>query len=326
MKDMISDDVNVLEYKNDIELLRLYNTMLNFKSVLSFIWWSDKLSYYTFKDIPNVKRIISMHGCYENILEHPDIDPYFGANVQNMLDSANYIVYTAEKNKRILKECNLESNPKVSKIDNGFILDKYPKKDKSLLGINKDEFVFGLVARAIPEKGYEQAIEAINLVNKKVDKKAHLVLLGASDYINELKVKYPSEYIHFVDTFTEPLEWMGWEEIFDVGLLPTYFKSESLPTVIVEYLFLGKPVIATDIAEIKSMLINDEASAGITISLKDGKPNVEELKDAMLEIMTNNKMYNELKKNTKVFADRFDMDKCINEYRKLIDDIKDGDE
>ncbi len=326
IKNMIDKNVNILKYNDDVELLKLYNLMLNFKSVLSFIWWSDKLSYYAFNDNPNVKRIISMHGCYENILDHPETDPYFGENVQKMLDSANYIVYTAEKNKRIIKECNLDGNPKVSKIDNGFILDKFPKKDRKLLNLKKDDFIFGLVARAIPEKGYEQAIQALNLVNKKSTKKAHLILVGASNYINELKTKYANEYIHFIDTFSEPLEWMGWEEIFDVGLLPTYFISESLPTVIVEYLFLNKPVIATDIAEIKSMIINDKISAGIAINLKDGKPNVEELRDAMLELMNNKKKYDDLKKNTKVFAKRFDMDKCINKYNSLINDVKEGDD
>ena len=325
MKNMIDNNVKLLKYNGDVELLKLYNSLLKFKSVLSFIWWSDKLSYCAFKDDPSVKRIISMHGCYENILDNPGIDPYFGTNVKNMLDSANYIVYTAEKNRRILKECNLENNSKVSKIDNGFILDKYPKKKRSLLGIGEKDFVFGLVARAIPEKGYEQAIEAINIINKRNDKKAHLILVGASEYINELKAKYSNNYIHFIDTFTEPLEWMGWEEIFDVGLLPTYFISESLPTVIVEYLFLNKPVIATDIAEIKSMIVNDKISAGITISLKNGKPNVDELKKAMLELMNDTKKYEELKKNTKEFAKRFDMDKCINKYKKLIDDNDGGE-
>lgn len=325
MKNMIDKNVKLLKYNGDVELLKLYNSLLRFKAVLSFIWWSDKLSYCAFKDDSSVKRIISMHGCYENILDNPGIDPYFGTNVQNMLDSANYIVYTAKKNKRILKECNLENNPKVSKIDNGFILDKYPKKKRSLLGIGEKDFVFGLVARAIPEKGYEQAIEAINIINKKNDKKAHLILVGASEYINELKAKYSNNYIHFIDTFTEPLEWMGWEEIFDVGLLPTYFISESLPTVIVEYLFLNKPVIATDIAEIKSMIVDDKTSAGITISLKNGKPNVDELKNAMLELMNDTKKYEELKKNTKEFAKRFDMDKCIKEYKKLIDDNNGGE-
>lgn len=325
MKNMIDKNVKLLKYNGDVELLKLYNSLLRFKSVLSFIWWSDKLSYCAFKDDSSVKRIISMHGCYENILDNPGIDSFFGPNVQNMLDTANHIVYTAEKNKRIIRECNLENNPKVSKIDNGFILDKFPKKGRELLGIEKNDFVFGLVARAIPEKGYEQAIEAINIINKKNDKKAHLILVGASEYINELKAKYSNNYIHFIDTFTEPLEWMGWEEIFDVGLLPTYFISESLPTVIVEYLFLNKPVIATDIAEIKSMIINDKMSAGITISLKNGKPNVDELKNAMLELMNDTKKYEELKKNTKEFAKRFDMDKCINKYKKLIDDNDGGE-
>lgn len=327
IKKMINPNVKVLEYNDDIDKLRSYNELLKFKSVISLIWWSDKLSYYAFGNMP-VKRIISMHGCYENLLSNPDIDSFFLPNVEQMLKSTDYIVYTAEKNKQILEKYGLENNANVSKIDNGFVLGDYPKKSRSELGISNDEFVFGLVARGIPEKGYLQAIEALDIINKNIEKKAHLVLVGSGPYIDELKIKYSNQYIHFIDTFSQPLEWMGWEELFDVGLLPSYFKSESLPTVIVEYLFMGKPVISTNIAEIKSMLINDSAQAGLVIDLKDGTPDLEQLSTAMKQIMNDKELYAKLKSDTAILAERFNIDKCIDAYRKLIesDDVGDKNE
>ncbi len=318
MENMISENVKLLDY-DSYEKLQSYNSLLKFKSVISFIWWSDKLAYETFKN-EDTKLIISMHGCYEMLLHNKDVDQFFNENYEKVLNRADKIIYTAEKNKEVLKKTNLTSSNKVSKIDNGFVLGEYPKKNREELGIKKDDFVFGLVARAIPEKGYEEAIIALNKVNKKSLKKAHLILVGKSEYTRKLKEKYQNEYIHFIDNFNLPSEWIGWEELFDVGLLPSYFKSESLPTVIVEYLFLGKPVIATDIAEIKSMLISNEAQAGITIGLENGKANIKELSDSMLELMNNKNKYDELKKNTSILAKRFDMDECIDHYRKLIEE------
>lgn len=318
MKDMISDDIKLLE-NTDLNDLRLYGEILNLKCVLSFIWWSDKLAYLAFGDT-NIPLIISMHGCYEMLLHNPNVDEFFNTNKEDILMRANKIIYTAEKNKEIFKVLKMENDAKISKIDNGFVLDTYPKKNRKQLGIKNNEFVFGLVARAIPEKGYEEAIKALNILNKTEKEKAHLILLGSSDYIENLKNKYANEYIHFIDKFNLPSEWLGWEEIFDVGLLPSYFKSESLPTVIIEYLFLNKPVIATDIAEIKSMLQSQETIAGVTIPLKDGVANVNELVKEMKKMKNDKEYYNKLKNNTNKLSKRFDMDVCIDKYRKLIEE------
>jgi glycosyltransferase involved in cell wall biosynthesis len=321
MKNMISDKVKLLD-KSGVNDLRLYSEILNLKGVISFIWWSDKLAYQAFGD-KKIPCIISMHGCYEMLLHNPNVDEYFNSNVKDILNRANKIVYTANKNKEIFKVLNMENNSKISKIDNGFVLGDYPKKRKEELGIKESDFVFGLVARAIPEKGYEEAIKALIALNKTEENKSHLILVGASAYVDELKKKYNEKYIHFIDEFSFPNEWIGWEELFDVGLLPSYFKSESLPTVIVEYLFLNKPVIATDIAEIKSMLQNGKTEAGITISLKNGKADVELLTSAMKKLKNDKKYYNNLKENTKVLSKRFDMDMCINKYKNLIEECND---
>ena len=320
MREMISSDVKILKYEHDVERLKFWNKTLRFKAVLSLIWWSDKLSYMAFKDEPGIKRIISMHGCYEKILDYPEIDTFFDANVKDMLESAAHVVYTAEKNRRVFEAKNVEMGDRLVKIDNGFLLGDFPTRYRKDLGIGDDDFVFGLVARGIPEKGYEQAIEGLLLVNEKSKKKCHLVLVGSGEYIDELKKKYCSPYIHFVDNTTEPLEWIGFENIFDVGLLPSYFESESMPTAIIEMLFLSKPIIATDIGEIKSMLTDGNNKAGIVIPLRNGKPDQEKLNEAMLELANNPDAVKELAKDTEEMSKRFDMDKCIDRYRELIED------
>ena len=40
----------------------------------------------------------------------------------------------------------------------------------------------------------------------------------------------------------------------DVFVHPSIYKAESLPTVIIEALFAGVPVIATDVGEVATMI------------------------------------------------------------------------
>lgn len=318
IKNMISSEVKLLDIYDDYEILKNISPSLNLKAVISFIWWSDKLSYLAFKNT-DIKMIFSMHGCYEMLLHHSEIDPYFNKNIESMLNRANSIVYTAEKNKEIFDKISIQEQDKIVKIDNGFILNDFSKKDRQVLNIGNDDFVFGLVARGIPEKGYEQAIDAFNIVSKE-NEKCHLLLVGSSDYMSRLKFKnVNNKNIHFIDKFTEPNEWLGWEEIFDVMILPTYFASESLPTVIVESLFLEKPIISTDIGEIKSMILDENYVAGAVIDLKNGKPDIKDLAKSMSKMMNDKGFYNLCKNGTKVACNRFDMKKCVEEYSKLID-------
>src|SRR6185437_13149544 len=82
--------------------------------------------------------------------------------------------------------------------------------------------------------------------------KAHLVLVGESTYLQTLKNNFAQhQTIHFIGESKNPLEWVN---IFDVGLLPSTYASESLPTVVIEYLCCNKPVIASDAGEIVNMI------------------------------------------------------------------------
>jgi len=92
MKGTIYDKVTLLKHDDNIEKLRGFDKLLNFRGIISLVWWSDKLTYYAFgeSDIP---WIISMHGCYEMLLHNPDVDEYFEKNVEKMLNRANKIVY-----------------------------------------------------------------------------------------------------------------------------------------------------------------------------------------------------------------------------------------
>lgn len=210
-----------------------------------------------------------------------------------------------------------ETSGKIIKIYNGY--DGTIKQDrdsvKKQLGIKEGDFVFGMVSRGIAEKGWQTAIDAFLETGNT---NAHLVLVGNSEYLNGLSTKYnTNKNIHFTGHADNPINYIN---IFDVGLLPTTYPSESLPTVIIEYLFCHAPVIASNAGEITNMTGQNNAPAGQIIAIKDGIVPVKEVAEAMSSYMNNSSLYTEHKNNTAVCYEQFDMDKCVNGYMDVYKD------
>ena len=67
------------------------------------------------------------------------------------------------------------------------------------------------------------------------------------------------------------------------------------------------------------MLVHDGVEAGIVVPLKDGKPDQDRLNEVMLKMAKNKDVIKKYEEGAKKLTCRFDMDKCIDAYRKLID-------
>lgn len=201
---------------------------------------------------------------------------------------------------------------KLAKIYNGYESHSgvFPDK-RSDLGIAKDDFVFGMVSRGIEEKGWERAIQSFLKLSKP---NAYLVLVGGGAYLDQLAERYrSSKKIHFTGHSNDPLAWI---QMFDVGLLPTTYPSESLPTVVIEYLYAGKPVIASEAGEIRNMLIQENHEAGVVTSL-DPFIMIKEQTAAMNRYMDDPVFFRSHKENTSYCFQAFDMDACVERYEMI---------
>lgn len=199
---------------------------------------------------------------------------------------------------------------KLLKIYNGYDgISEYDKSKRKQLGIAETDFVFGMVSRGIPEKGWQVSIDAFLQLNQP---DTHLILVGESDYLNALRNTYArNTNIHFTGHSDKPLNWIN---IMDVGLLPTTYPSESLPTVIIEYLCCGIPSIASDAGEIVNMLQKDGKVAGLITPITDNTVQVNDVKNAMHKYVTDKALYNEHKENAALCYTQFDMNKCLTSY------------
>lgn len=264
----------------------------------------------------NIGFISTMHGDYQyysGLVERKENIRIlnFEHKAQKIFRKLDVIVYITEQQYQYLKSLpyfeSIES--KLRKIYNGyrFIDDQVIGTKKSDL---KSNFIVGMVSRGIKEKGWEVLIKAFLAAGVK-DAVLHLV--GEGDYLESLKQQYgkhPS--IVFIGKVLNPIPYI---QQFDVACLPSLFRTESLPTVLIEYLLCYKPVIASNVGEIPVMLgAGTETPCGILIDQDNEATMAEQLKGAIIKLSQDRSLYDFFSENTQRTASYFNMEQCLDAY------------
>lgn len=237
----------------------------DFDVINSHVWQAD---YFIGECMPrdwSVPWVITMHGCYETLSSELVRHPEFESQIRNVLNRADQILITAKKHLDVLSHVNgirLKNEP--VRVFNGIA----PVPDNLVRDHGAShpgaELVLVLVSRAIAEKGWEQAINAVIQLSAETDYRLKLILVGGSTFQRDLSRKYTHPSITFMGHQTDPISII---QQCDLGLLPSYFISESYPLSVIEYLASGIPVIATDIGEIPAMMSHEGRLAGTLIPL-----------------------------------------------------------
>lgn len=265
-----------------------------------------------------VPLVITMHGCYELFLHKADA-PEVTPKGNRALERARALVYLTEKNLEVFGEANVRPLGSLlhRQIYNGF--DAQFSADKSrygraALGIPADATVFGMVARGIPEKGWQHAINSF-LALEAAYPALQLVLVGASDYLTGLRAQYSHPRLHFTGFAANPVDWV---DAFDVGLLPSYFHAESLPNSVAEYLACGKPAIASRIGEVPVMLDSAEGVAGVVLEQAHGQlSDPAQLTEAMRAYLDQSGLLAEHQRRAPFAFEKFRMKYCRGAYENI---------
>lgn len=260
----------------------------------------------------------SLHGHEENIIHGgwtKEYVGYFKKAFENVLSMSPTFIYTHEKNLEAFKKYdNSKYNFSLVEIETlGMPKKLPPKKLKSQLNIKHDEHIVGFIARGIEEKGWQEVIESSIIVNEDYNIPTHFILIGDSDYVQSLKKKYNDKrYLHFLGISDEVL---AWNQIFDISLLPSFYKSESHPLVIMGYLLCGNPVITTPLGNIPEMLEFNGEIAGHLLSIKNnGRPDSRELAQKIREYIVDKNLYKKHSLLAKRAFEKFNMQIGANKY------------
>lgn len=262
MLSRIAPEVMLLEAHDPATDLTSLIARFDVDVIHSGIWWADMWVDDQRDALPAAMPwIISMHGCHETILAHPDIDPSFPQRIRRMTERAR-MVYTADKNLQVFE---VHGRPNtLQRIPNGVadepIREKLTRRD---LGLREDALVLCLASRAIAEKGWHEAVHLTKRLNDE-GHAADLLLIGEGPAADEIRRDMPphvqirGQVSNLQDYFT----------VADIGLLPSYFIGESLPLVLIEMMAKGLPIIATEIGEIPWLIGDQGEAAGILVPLE----------------------------------------------------------
>lgn len=258
-------------------------------------------------------HVVTLHGLYEMI----DVDRRVQI-MEEVCKECSKFIYIAEKNKKPFIEKNFYKAEQFIKIPNGLPDMSFTKLTRQELGIKEDMFVITLASRAIPDKGWQQAVEAVEIIRESYSHKVVLFLLGEGEERQRL-LHRQSTNIRMPGNCSCVRAYF---EISDVSLLPSVYAGESLPLVVIESLLVGTPVLATDVGEIRSQLLDEEGKlAGELIPVKDGKVDAQELAETILKYVNAPNLVNELKNRTHSAVKKFNFDYIVDKHIKLYEEI-----
>jgi glycosyltransferase involved in cell wall biosynthesis len=271
--------------------------------------------YFSRRTTQSIPHVVSTHGLYETLT------PQFAQDIGPSIKHVDYWVYTADKNLQSMKIYPWFKNRPKTKIINGYEPDRRVSKtiSRKQLNIPEDAFVVCLASRAIREKGWREAIDAVKIANTKSPRPIFLILIGDGPLANILQHQVDPSEVLLLGFKENIFDYFGFA---DIGLLPTTFVGESCPMVLIECISMHTPFISTNVGEIKSMLTLDNGQvAGEVLDLHDGIIDVYQLADTMIKFANNSADYNQAKQNAGQLSKRFSMNKVAKKYQAVYETL-----
>lgn len=230
--------------------------------------WVDNSILDLLPEGGRARHVLTLHGMYETIAEK-DLDRI----VPRVARRVSSFAYISDKNLRPFVSRVPDMRDRFRRIDNALAPVPFAPRPRAEFGIPEGAFVLVTVSRAIPEKGWREAIEAVSRARGLARRDIRLVLVGDGPVHEALRREGTPDFVHLAgfQHDTRSFYAMG-----DMGLLPSRFVGESFPLVLIECLQAGRPMLATALGEIPRMLdAGDGRLAGATFGMMNGGLDIE---------------------------------------------------
>jgi len=243
-------------------------------------------------------------------------------NAKKIFDRCDEI-YTISNS---LGDCvrTIEKSDKVKTLYNGVDLKKFSfSADKRNImrekyGIKKDDFVFMFCGRIVPDKGVLQMVKAFKKIERENIK---LVIVGGIRYSNN----NVDEYLQSVmDVGCQNIIFTGFipygempslYTMADVGMVPSVFNDPFNLTCI-EFCANSIPVLISDRGAMKE-LVNDKCS----VIAKCDERFVENIKNAMFEMLGNKEKLPFMREEAKKVSDNFSIQAYCENFNLLLNGV-----
>jgi glycosyltransferase involved in cell wall biosynthesis len=212
-------------------------------------------------------------------------------------------------------------------IYNGFNFERLNNLKKSSLVLKEvfgdeleDIFIVGMVAAFEERKDYSTFINSAIVLCNDPSVNYRFIMIGQGSTSAELRKKVPESLLTKIVFLNSRSDVESLINVFDIGVLLTNSKvhGEGISNSILEYMALGKPVIATSGGGTNE-IVSDNYN-GFLIPVGDEA----KLTDHIVKLYKDRNMVNRLGKNgKKTIQERFNIDLMVNNYidvyNKLLD-------
>jgi glycosyltransferase involved in cell wall biosynthesis len=188
---------------------------------------------------------------------------------------------------------------------------------KKKFGIPRNSNVIGVIGRLVPIKGHKYLVSAVKMIIKEFE---NTVFMFVGDGYLESTLERQAESIGVRNNII----FTGWRndvigvlDLFDILVLPSL--NEGMGKVLIEGMALGKPIVASSVGGIIDLVKNGDN--GILVPPRDS----DGLSDAILNLIRNKKLAQELGKNgkAKVYPE-YDTTVMIRQIEDLYESLLNG--
>lgn len=274
-------------------------------TVNSHVFWADEFVLNELRNHHD-RWFVTLHGSYLELLNNHKKE--FISQIERIFLKSRECIFLSVNEIRILQKLIKLDTDKFTQILNGIPCAK--STEQSEVVNNKFKVLVG--SRAIVEKGWRETIEAIIELNSR-GFEISLDIAGDGPMLNHFMQEYDSPEINFLGFVSNLSERIN---AYDLVLLPSYFDGEALPTILLEALHQGKPIISTDIGECK-LIVGDSEPAGKLIPLKSGPELTNEIVDVLEGYLKNDELYKQHAFNALKRAKRFTAERMAKDYINL---------
>lgn len=255
-------------------------------------------------------HVITMHGMYDGM--SPAI---FDKTLADIYPNVAAWVYISEKNLAPFQQKGYLREDRFLKIPNGMPVPRIRPVARDALGIPETAFVLCVASRAIPEKGWIESIQVVTAARRLAGRDIHLLLLGDGPIYEALGRQTLPDFVHLLGFVGQTLDYYA---AADAGMLLSTFSGESFPLTIIECLVAGRPMIASDIGEIRDMLTDDTGEvAGYLVDISGGTVPIEQTARQVAELATDSELRVRKQSLAEAQSSRFDMDRVVDMYGEV---------
>lgn len=266
-----------------VRYYKKYLPRLNEKYDIAVGFLEGDASYYVIDKVTANKKILWIHNDFNEIKQTEEKSVYeeYFCKANNIVSISDKCVQILVQNfphleNKILYLPNLTSSSLLKKMAVEYKVDEF----------RKDEFNILSIGRLTKQKGYDLAIEALDILKNKYSN-VHWWIIGAGELEKQLKeqvkCKGLEKYITFLGLKENPYPY-----IKECDLLVQSSRWEGKSVVLDEAKILAKPILATNYSTITDQLITEVE--GLIVDM-----NAQSISDGIIYLIEHEQIYNKIK-------------------------------